>query len=40
MQILSTKDNFYIYDRLLTGINVIASVSALNLQIKFLYLLF
>ena len=34
-QILSTEDGFYIYDRLLTEINVIASFCALNLWIKF-----
>jgi len=33
-QILSTKASFYIYDRPLTN-NVIASVCALNLQMKF-----
>ena len=39
-QILSTEDSFYIYDRQLTKINVIASFCALNLRIKFWYLLF
>ena len=39
-QILSTKDSFYIYERPLTEINVIASFCALNLRIKFRYLLF
>ena len=39
-QILSTEASFYIYDRPLTDINVIASVCALNLRIKFWYLLF
>ena len=34
-QILSTEDSFYIYDRPLTEINVIASFCALNLRIKF-----
>ena len=35
-QILSTEASFYIiYDRPLTDINVIASVCALNLRIKF-----
>jgi len=34
-KILSTEDSFYIYDRPLTDINVIASVCALNLEIKF-----
>ena len=34
-QILSTEDSFYIYERPLTEINVIASFCALNLQIKF-----
>jgi len=33
--ILSTEASFYIYDRPLTDINVIASVCALNLRIKF-----
>jgi len=33
-QILSTGASFYIYDRPVTGINVIASVCALNLRIK------
>ena len=33
-QILSTEDSFYIYDRPLTEINVIASFCALNLLIK------
>ena len=39
LQILSTQASFYIYDRPVTGINVIASVCALNLQIKNWYLL-
>jgi len=39
-KILSTEDSFYIYDRQLTEINVIASFCALNLRIKFWYLLF
>ena len=39
-QILSTEDSFYIYERPLTEINVIASFCALNLRIKFWYLLF
>ena len=39
-QILSTEDSFYIYERPLTEINVIASFCALNLRIKFEYLLF
>jgi len=39
-QILSTEDSFYIYDRPLTDINVTVSVYALNLRIKFGYLLF
>ena len=34
-QILSTEDSFYIYERPLTKINVIASFCALNLRIKF-----
>ena len=34
-QILSTEDSFYIYDRPLTEINVIPSLCALNLRIKF-----
>jgi len=34
-QILSTEDSFYIYERPLTEINVIASFCALNLRIKF-----
>ena len=34
-QILSTVDSFYIYERPLTEINVIASFCALNLRIKF-----
>jgi len=34
-QILSTEDTFYIYDRPLTEINVIASFCALNVCIKF-----
>jgi len=34
-QILSTEDSFYIHDRPLTEINVIASFCALNLRIKF-----
>ena len=34
-QILSTEDSFYIYDRPLTKINVIASFCALNMQIIF-----
>jgi len=34
-QILSTEDSFYIYDRPVTEINVIASFCALNLRIKF-----
>ena len=34
-QILSTEDCFYIYERPLTEINVIASFCALNLRIKF-----
>jgi len=38
-QILSTEGGFYIYDRPLTGINVIASISALNLWIKFRHVL-
>ena len=38
--ILSTEDSFYIYERSLTEINVIASFCALNLRIKFWYLLF
>jgi len=33
-QILSTEASFYIYDRPLTEITVIASVCALNLRIK------
>ena len=40
LPILSTEDSFYIYVRPLTEINVIASFCALNLQIKFWYLLF
>ena len=39
-QILSTEDSFYIYEKPLTEINVIASFWALNLRIKFWYLLF
>jgi len=39
-QILSTEDSFYIYERSLTKINVITSFCALNLRIKFSYLLF
>ena len=39
-QILSTEDSFYIYDRPLTEINVIASFCVLNLWIKFWYLLY
>jgi len=39
-QILSTEDSFYIYERPLTEINVIASFCVLNLRIKFWYLLF
>jgi len=39
-QILSTEASFYIYDRPVTDINVIASVCALNLRIKVSYLLF
>ena len=39
-KILSTEASFYIYDTPLTDINVIASVCALNLRIKFWYLLF
>ena len=35
LQILSTEDSFYIYERPLTEINVIASFCALNLWIKF-----
>jgi len=38
-QLLSTEASFYIYDRPVTDINVIASVCALNLRIKFRYLL-
>ena len=34
-QILSTEDSFYIYERPLTELNVIASFCALNLRIKF-----
>ena len=34
-QILSTEDSFYIYEKPLTKINVIASFCALNLPIKF-----
>ena len=34
-QILSTEDSFYIYERPLTEIYVIASFCALNLRIKF-----
>ena len=34
-QILSTEDSFYICERPLTEINVIASFCALNLRIKF-----
>jgi len=34
-QIISTEASFYIYDRPVTDINVIASVCALNLRIKF-----
>jgi len=34
-QILSTEDSFYIYERPLTEINVIAVFCALNLRIKF-----
>ena len=34
-QILITEASFYIYDRPVTGINVIASLCALNLRIKF-----
>ena len=34
-QILGTEDSFYICDRPLTEINVIASFCALNLRIKF-----
>ena len=34
-QILSTEDSFFIYERPLTEINVIASFCALNLRIKF-----
>jgi len=33
-QILSTETSFYIYDRPMTDINVIAGVCALNLRIK------
>jgi len=40
LQILSTEASFYIYDRPMTDKNVIASVCALNLQIKIGYLLF
>jgi len=39
-QILSTEASFCIYDRPLTDINVIAIVYALDLRIKFWYLLF
>ena len=35
--ILSTEASFYIYNRPVTGINVIASVCALNLRIKIWY---
>ena len=35
LQILSTEHSFYIYERPLTKINVIASFCALNSQIKF-----
>ena len=38
-QILRTEDSFYIYERPLTEINVIAVFCALNLRIKFWYLL-
>ena len=38
--ILSTVASFYVYDRPLIDTNVIAGVCALNLQIKFWYLLF
>ena len=34
LEILSTQARFYIYDRPVTGINVIASVCALNLRTK------
>ena len=33
-QILNTEDSFYIYDRPLTEINVIASFCALNVRIQ------
>ena len=39
-QILSTEDSFYINDRPLTEINVIASSRGLNLRKKLKYLLF
>ena len=39
-QILSTENSFHIYESPLTVINVIASFCALNLRIKFWYLLF
>ena len=39
-QILSAEASFYIYDRPLTDTNIIASICVLNLQMKFLYLLF
>ena len=35
LQIQRTEDSFYIYERPLTEINVIASFCALNLRIKF-----
>jgi len=38
--ILNTEARFYIYERPLTEINVTAMFYALNLQIKFRYLLF
>jgi len=38
-QILSTEASFYICDRSVTGTSVIASVCALNLRIKFWYLM-
>ena len=40
LPVLIMEVSFYIYNRPLTGMNVIASVSALNLWIKCQYLLF
>jgi len=34
-QILSTEASFYVYDRAVTGINVVACFGAMKLRIKF-----